>query len=101
MPGDNLLCLSKELEQCINNPTFKAKVMDRDQGMPSRYYKISTDDYKDYHNRPMIMYIHEADIIKQIKESRCGGRCDGFNDICIADTKCDDHNITGCRTCWP
>ncbi len=35
------------------------------------------------------------------ESSRCCGRCDGINDLCIADTDCEKHNTTGCRICWP
>lgn len=34
------------------------------------------------------------------KKSRCCGRCDGVNDVCVADTKCDPHGIYGCEVCF-
>ena len=33
-------------------------------------------------------------------KSRCCGRCDGVNDICVADMICDDHTTRGCETCY-
>lgn len=33
--------------------------------------------------------------------TRCCGRCDGVNDICIADQLCEVHKVEGCRICWP
>ena len=34
-------------------------------------------------------------------KSRCCGRCDGINDICVTDTTCEPHKTLGCRICWP
>lgn len=34
-------------------------------------------------------------------KSRCCGRCNGIDDICVTDMICDDHNIQGCLICWP
>ena len=34
------------------------------------------------------------------KESRCCGRCDGVNDLCVADTVCDKHKVMGCEECF-
>lgn len=34
------------------------------------------------------------------KQSRCCGRCDGVNDLCVTDMVCDEHNITGCEICF-
>lgn len=45
-------------------------------------------------------------ITKNIKEvedgekSSCCGRCDGVNDICVADTLCTIHEVEGCETCF-
>lgn len=33
--------------------------------------------------------------------SRCCGRCDGHNDICVSDQVCDSHDKEGCTVCWP
>lgn len=32
--------------------------------------------------------------------SRCCGRCDGVNDLCVADMMCYDHKILGCEICY-
>lgn len=40
------------------------------------------------------------DYQKQFKKSRCCGRCDGVNDICIGDTKCEPHQVAGCEICF-
>ena len=34
------------------------------------------------------------------RESRCCGRCDGVNDLCVADIICDEHNEMGCEICY-
>lgn len=34
------------------------------------------------------------------KRSRCCGRCDGVNDLCVADTVCDAHEVLGCEVCF-
>lgn len=36
-----------------------------------------------------------------IKNSRCCGRCDGVNDLCVSDTRCIPHQTLGCEKCWP
>lgn len=32
--------------------------------------------------------------------SRCCGRCDGVNDLCVTDQVCEDHNAQGCEICF-
>lgn len=32
--------------------------------------------------------------------SRCCGRCDGINDICVSDMLCDIHDEQGCEECY-
>lgn len=32
--------------------------------------------------------------------NRCCGRCDGINDICVADKICETHSIQGCEICY-
>jgi hypothetical protein len=32
--------------------------------------------------------------------NRCCGRCDGENDVCVADTVCDIHSTMGCEICF-
>ena len=34
------------------------------------------------------------------RSSRCCGRCDGVNDICVADMTCDLHGSLGCELCY-
>ena len=34
------------------------------------------------------------------RKSRCCGRCDGVNDLCVADMICDKHNEMGCEICY-
>lgn len=34
------------------------------------------------------------------RKSRCCGRCDGVNDLCVADMVCDEHNEIGCEVCY-
>lgn len=34
------------------------------------------------------------------KVSRCCGRCDGVNDVCVTDIICEKHNDTGCEICF-
>jgi hypothetical protein len=33
-------------------------------------------------------------------KSRCCGRCDGVNDICVTDQVCEKHTETGCEICF-
>ena len=33
-------------------------------------------------------------------KSRCCGRCDGVNDLCVADMVCDEHDKMGCEICY-
>lgn len=33
-------------------------------------------------------------------KSRCCGRCNGIDDICVADKVCDIHKIEGCELCF-
>lgn len=34
------------------------------------------------------------------KRSRCCGRCNGWDDICVADTVCEPHKEMGCEVCF-
>ncbi len=36
----------------------------------------------------------------EAENSRCCGRCDGINDICVADMVCELHNEEGCEICY-
>ena len=33
-------------------------------------------------------------------KSRCCGRCDGVNDICVTDMVCEEHKTRGCEICY-
>lgn len=33
-------------------------------------------------------------------ESRCCGRCDGINDMCVSDMTCGLHGALGCEICY-
>ena len=33
-------------------------------------------------------------------KSRCCGRCNGIDDICVADMICEEHNEQGCEKCY-
>lgn len=33
-------------------------------------------------------------------KNRCCGRCDGENDICVANMVCDQHGTMGCEICY-
>ncbi len=33
-------------------------------------------------------------------KSRCCGRCDGVNDICVSDMICEKHEEIGCEICY-
>ena len=35
-----------------------------------------------------------------LPKSRCCGRCDGVNDICVGDMICEEHNEMGCEICY-
>lgn len=35
-----------------------------------------------------------------LPKSRCCGRCDGVNDICVGDIICEEHNTMGCEVCY-
>ena len=34
------------------------------------------------------------------KKTRCCGRCDGVNDICVSDMVCEKHKKEGCEICY-
>jgi hypothetical protein len=34
------------------------------------------------------------------KKSRCCGRCDGIEDICVSNMVCDNHLVEGCEICY-
>lgn len=38
--------------------------------------------------------------VEKITSERCCGRCDGVNDLCVADQFCDKHNVEGCEDCF-
>ena len=33
-------------------------------------------------------------------KSRCCGRCNGIDDICVADMVCGEHREQGCKICY-
>lgn len=37
---------------------------------------------------------------KKSPKSRCCGRCDGVNDLCVSDMICEEHNEQGCEICY-
>jgi len=37
---------------------------------------------------------------QEVKQNRCCGRCDGIDDICVADMKCEEHDTYGCEICY-
>lgn len=39
-------------------------------------------------------------ISKPKLKPRCCGRCDGVDDICVTDTKCESHGVYGCEICF-
>jgi len=43
----------------------------------------------------------KSDFINSFPKSRCCGRCDGVNDLCVSDMACNEHNKQGCEVCWP
>lgn len=43
---------------------------------------------------------NKQQFLKSGRKSRCCGRCDGVNDICINDTVCEDHDTMGCEICY-
>ena len=38
--------------------------------------------------------------IPEVRQSRCCGRCNGFDDICVADMVCEKHGVEGCEDCY-
>ena len=45
--------------------------------------------------------IKKEEVNKELQpKSRCCGRCDGINDICVGDQYCIDHEILGCEECF-
>lgn len=54
-----------------------------------------------YHLTSKLNFIKKLDkVLSSNKESRCCGRCDGVNDLCVADTTCEVHEILGCEICF-
>ena len=35
-----------------------------------------------------------------LAQSRCCGRCDGINDVCVSDMICEIHGEQGCEVCF-
>lgn len=44
--------------------------------------------------KPVVFYF------ETLKKSRCCGRCDGVNDICVGDMTCEAHSEMGCEICY-
>ncbi len=38
--------------------------------------------------------------VEVISMTRCCGRCDGVNDLCFTDMRCNDHQEYGCEICY-
>jgi len=52
-------------------------------------------------NREVVIKIESKEIdLSVTKQSRCCGRCDGVNDLCVADMVCDNHDVKGCEICF-
>lgn len=47
--------------------------------------------------KPVLFHFETYNTMTQ---SRCCGRCDGVNDICVSDMICEAHNVTGCEDCY-
>jgi hypothetical protein len=39
-------------------------------------------------------------LLLPVRKSRCCGRCDGVDDLCVADMVCDEHEEKGCEICY-
>lgn len=55
---------------------------------------------KDAERAQAVKYVFAPIDMSLQKESRCCGRCDGVNDLCVADTVCEDHSVMGCEKCF-
>ena len=50
-----------------------------------------------------IVVEYEKERLKELlssRKSRCCGRCDGVNDICVGDMVCEEHGTMGCEICY-
>ena len=74
------------------SPSQKTSVWSKD----GQFSGLFTMDNDQLFNR----YVDELDKRFKAEKSRCCGRCDGVNDICVADIICDKHNDTGCSICF-
>lgn len=54
-------------------------------------------------SKELLSQMKEGDKIEEedmVIRSRCCGRCDRVNDVCVADMICSVHNVTGCEICF-
>ena len=53
-----------------------------------------------FYRKQFMEWVKEHEGETDSKQSRCCGRCDGINDICVADMVCEQHEIEGCEDCF-
>lgn len=88
----------------LNTLTNMVKEAIKQGWQPHGGMSISDRETNDKFVQTMVkkISIKESNLEQELrKKSRCCGRCNGIDDICVADDVCDDHQTTGCRICWP
>lgn len=69
-------------------------------GCPLMIPNMGERPYVNWDNVRIQLVVKGALSPKKILKSRCCGRCDGINDLCVSDMTCDDHNERGCEICY-
>lgn len=58
--------------------------------------QIAVDHYKERHQALSMSGVS----FPSLPKSRCCGRCNGIDDICVADMICKEHDKQGCEICY-
>lgn len=61
---------------------------------------IRNFEYSKLDNEQISKLENLLELFMKKQESRCCGRCDGVNDLCVSEQVCKNHEITGCEICF-
>lgn len=83
-------------------PFFKEALDMRNVWLPQRFVDILFKDFDAISDSFEVLSKIGTNLqdVNTIKKSRCCGRCDGVNDICVSDMICEEHKKMGCETCY-
>lgn len=83
-----------ELEKCKNSPYyFATKYLTIKSKLSNKVISFSTTLSEEEFNEQFKFKVEPS-------TSRCCGRCDGVNDICVGDMVCEEHKERGCEICY-